>query len=323
MASDVFFFLGVFLFIFVVWVATGGPDRPISFAGPYITPITDVGQTQQGYGTFNFLGSFSARPSSSQTIKNSIGDVTSQITQLQKQARKEQLFGTPSPYANEVRIQNGNLGATDPKQEYVQLSYASNGTEDIDITGWQIVSVKNGHTATIPKGTELFSLNGSNRLSDIVLHPGDDVIVGTGISPVDGSFAENECSGYMGRQITFSPSLSSSCPSALDDFDRLYTGNDSNSLACKNALKDVPRCVVPSDSGQVPSLCISFINNTLTYNGCVASHQLDQNFWTGRWRVFVGFDEKDVHKRKDLWEPKDDIIKLLDKNGYTVDSYTY
>lgn len=49
MKADVFLVLACFLVIYLAWVVTGGPNRPISKAGPYITPVTRSGEESQGY----------------------------------------------------------------------------------------------------------------------------------------------------------------------------------------------------------------------------------------------------------------------------------
>ena len=50
MKNDALFFAGILLIIFVTWVATGGPSRPVSWAGPFLTPL-GPGQTGgEGYG---------------------------------------------------------------------------------------------------------------------------------------------------------------------------------------------------------------------------------------------------------------------------------
>ena len=43
MRSDLFLFIGILVFLFVVWVASGGPHRPLSFAGPTIAPLPTTG----------------------------------------------------------------------------------------------------------------------------------------------------------------------------------------------------------------------------------------------------------------------------------------
>lgn len=41
----------VIVFLYAAWVATGGPSRAMSTAGPWITPVMRPGEEQQGYRT--------------------------------------------------------------------------------------------------------------------------------------------------------------------------------------------------------------------------------------------------------------------------------
>jgi hypothetical protein len=49
MKTDALFVIMCIVFLFVAWVATGGPSRPISTAGPFITPVSRPGEESQGY----------------------------------------------------------------------------------------------------------------------------------------------------------------------------------------------------------------------------------------------------------------------------------
>lgn len=49
MKADAFFVIACLIFIFIAWIATGGPSRPISHSGPFITPVTAPGEESQGY----------------------------------------------------------------------------------------------------------------------------------------------------------------------------------------------------------------------------------------------------------------------------------
>ena len=49
MKADALLVIACLVMIYVAWIATGGPSRPISKAGPYITPITRTGERSQGY----------------------------------------------------------------------------------------------------------------------------------------------------------------------------------------------------------------------------------------------------------------------------------
>jgi hypothetical protein len=330
MMSDGFFFLAIFFAIFVGWVATGGPNRPISFAGPYITPITNVGQTQAGYGSLTvghttFTGTGPSASGSTGNTQQDIWNAQAKLATLQKNLRSSQLFGTPSPYVGEVSITTGNVSTTNPDQEYVSLYANSSAKGGVDITGWEIVSVATDDYGYIPPGVTLFHSGQVNPTSDIVLNPGDRVTVTTGESPVGVSFKQNECSGYLSQSQTFSPSLSSSCPLPNDEFNRYYTGNDKNTLFCQQYIKTVPECRDPEEPASgVGDLCISFIDQYLTYNGCVATHQGDRGFPVSQWRVYLGRKVVNTHTdRQDLWEPSHDVLKLLDKDGKTVAQYSY
>lgn len=49
MKADALLVIVCLVMIYVAWIATGGPSRPISKAGPYITPVTRSGEESQGY----------------------------------------------------------------------------------------------------------------------------------------------------------------------------------------------------------------------------------------------------------------------------------
>jgi hypothetical protein len=49
MKADALLVIACLVMIYVAWIVTGGPSRPISKAGPYITPITRSGEQSQGY----------------------------------------------------------------------------------------------------------------------------------------------------------------------------------------------------------------------------------------------------------------------------------
>lgn len=49
MKADALLVIACLVMIYVAWIVTGGPSRPISKAGPYITPITRSGEESQGY----------------------------------------------------------------------------------------------------------------------------------------------------------------------------------------------------------------------------------------------------------------------------------
>lgn len=326
--SDGVFIFGFFLFFFIAWVASGGPSKPISFAGPYITPITTVGTIQTGYG-----GTGGSTNFGSQTIsaaQSTISGIENSLTSLNEQVQNAKLFGTASPYKGDVTISYGNsLGGTDPKQEYISLRVADNAPQNLDITGWKLVAISNDATAVIPQGQEIYSPT-SSATQDITVQPNDVVYVNSGQSPlpVGNSFLENECMGYLSQGEPFVPGLSQSCPSAQNDFNTYYSGNQYKDGQCYQVIQNTESCQVPEDNSQISSDCYAFINNYLNYPGCVAHHQGDQYFSGDTWWVYLNRTaimghQNDTRYYGTLWQPTHDAIKLEDKNGLTVDLYEY
>ncbi len=332
MQSDALFFLAVMVFFFILWLAGGGPTKPISWAGPYITPITNTGQTQTGYGEGGWVTGIKVTGNlpgvRREEIRGNLSNAEYQLADLQKEANKQALFGTPSPYKGQVRIVGGNFYTTNPDQEYVTIQVSSSAPGDITLTGWRLQSAATEFGATIGAGDPLPTAGSVNEISPIVLRPGDQAFVVTGESPLGGSFKENMCTGYLGYSQSYYPSLNNRCPSAREEFDRYFQGNPYKDNACYEAIQNTSSCKTPSDAGRVSSYCLALIDKRLNYNGCVASHQNDAYFSTGTWRVFLGRTK--ITKMHDsartygeLWREKREAIKLLDPNGLTVDLYTY
>ncbi|MEK7079873.1 MAG: lamin tail domain-containing protein [Patescibacteria group bacterium] len=318
--SDGFFFVGVLFFFFLIWFVGGGPTRPISFSGPYITPVTDVNQTQQGYGSTNNWFTGGGTGSGSTATAKTPTEVRSGLLNAEQELRRLQgvvtdlnAFGEPSPYKGMVKISGVSAGQT-AKEEYLTLQVS--GTQSVTITGWKLKSSATGKSATIPDGTEL-PKSGINTTGPLVLSPGDQVIIATGDSPIGVSFRENMCVGYFGQRQTFYPSLWSSCPSALTEFNRYYPGNKLKDDACYTYVSSLPTCTTVTDPPTtVNRTCESFVDEYLDYNGCVWAHRYEVEFKQNRYRVFLEHGSK-------LWKSSREAIKLLDQNGKTVDLYTY
>ncbi len=308
MKSDGIFFLGVLAFFFILWFASGGPSRPISFAGPYITPITDVDTLQEGYGdgtTYDVADGA--------TIWSRIIDVEGTIADMQRNNSDLRLYGEESPLKGQVRVTASGTGSENPDTEYVTLR--ASGNSAVDITGWRLVSGASGRGERIGEGAALPRSGRVNDTARIVLQPGEEAIVVTGESPLGVSFKENMCTGYFATRQTYSPSLSRQCPSASDEFDRFFTGNELRDDACYYRMQSTSPCTTPSDR-DVSSRCIRLIDEYLDYNGCVEHHRNDSQFPGRTWRIYLDDD-------REMWKSSRDAVKLLDANGKTVDLYTY
>lgn len=312
MKSDALFFFGVLAFFFVLWFATGGPTRPISFAGPYITPLTDVNTEQYGYGVEQTNGPDSA-PQSPQNIWAQIMGIENQVRNLEQQAADIRAFGEASPLRGTVRVATGNVATDNPDQEYITLQAV--GTHAVDITDWRIVSGASGDRVRIPHGAALPRSGRINDTDRIVLNPGEQAIIVTGESPLGVSFKENMCTGYLADRQTYTPNLSQRCPAATTEFDRFFSGNTLRDDVCYYRMQATPACTTPDDDG-LSSRCRDLIDDHLTYNGCVATHRNSVYFSGTVWRIYL-------EERDEMWKSTRDAIKLLDANGKTVDLYTY
>lgn len=174
--NDALFLGTILLFIFVLWVYSGGPQHPIAFTGPYLTPITDVGQESQGYG-----------PSANQYLNSgsTISRPGSGNGQIANSAR--------SPYAGKVYIEGGNPRATSARDEFIVLG----ASDDVTLTGWRLVSAENGSSARIPEG----SRGDSTSKRDISLEAGDEAFIETGSrrSGNDVSSSRSVWHAYLGK----------------------------------------------------------------------------------------------------------------------------
>lgn len=173
--NDLWMFLGIMLFLFVVWVYAGGPNNPISFSGPYITPVTGPGVTQIGYGgsANQFYGN------SSPTIGNTSGILDS--------AR--------SPYAGVVRIYWSDATESDERAEYIHLHLVKD--TEVDVTGWQLVGATRGVHVFIPQGSQ--GSSGSKR--DMTLsydYPDAYIVTGSRATDSVKSVYYNEWHAFLG-----------------------------------------------------------------------------------------------------------------------------
>ena len=313
MEHDAWFFVGVFAFIFVVWFAIGGPTRPISFTGPTLALPDELGG-----GTYL---SFPRAPFS-------IGGVTISLPGSSGSGSFGNLpvlpggssFGTPSTYRSLVSLSHyvSGAGSTDPGQEYVSISVSSSANVPVDITGWMLESDTTGRESTIPKGTEIPTSGIVNAAQDIVLQPGEQALIISGQSPIGASFRENKCIGYFSAYQSFYPSLPLDCPDPSVELESFY---DSSGYlrddACIEYVKTLPQCKpVLTPPTTLSGACQTFLVKYLNYNGCLDAHQNDADFLGNTWHIYLG-------RTTSLWRPQNELVKLLDAKGDTVDAFSY
>lgn len=314
--NDAWFFVGVFGFIFLLWIATGGPSRPLAFAGPTLAQPGELGG-----GTYLSLpkAPFSIEGGSNVSLPGSSYGGGTIGSNFPVPVLTGSTFGNPSPYRGMVTLNHSvsNPGAANPANETLQIYVASDASVPVDITGWRLVSEATGASAAIPKGTEVPTSGIVNTVQDLVLKAGDRATISSGYSPIGGSFRENKCIGYFSSFQQFTPSLPMNCPAPRDELATYYGAGYLRDASCMDYIDKLSRCQValtppPSASGG----CQAFIVKYLNYNGCMEAHQGDADFLGNSWRVYLG-------RTKSLWRSSHELVKLLDAQGNTVDAFTY
>lgn len=315
---DAWFFVGIFVFIFFIWILIGGPSHPLSFSGPTLSQPQELGGGQYlslprapfGIG----MGGTVSLPGSS----DGGGQVGGSSYTQTPSALSGVAFGTPSPYRGLVRIDHyvSGAGSTDSNNEYIQLYVSQSASVPVDLTGWTIKSESSGNAIVIPQGTETPTSGIINGIQDIVLNAGTQATLISGRSPIGASFRENKCIGYFGQFQKFSPNLPLTCPAPSDELKAFYPGYIRDT-SCIEYVNKVSRCQVTlSPPTTLSGTCQSFLIKYLNYNGCVDAHKNDSDFQGNQWRIYLGSSSS-------MWKSQHEVIKLLDKDGKTVDAFTY
>jgi hypothetical protein len=319
---DAWFFIGVFVFIFLIWIATGGPLHPIAFTGPRLAQPDVLGggtYLQLPRAPYGVGGTNVVLPGSSGGGSSYYGSSGSSNNGGVPAALDGVSFGTPSPYRGVVTMRSyvSNASSSNSGTEYVQIEVAQNAGAAVDITGWKLVSEVTGKAAIIPRGTVVPTSGVVNQTQNILLAPGERAALVTGLSPIGTSFRENKCVGYLTTFQQFSPSLPQNCPDPSDELVTYYGAYYIRDASCIDYVNRLGRCEsVLFPSKQETKACQNFVVQHLNYNGCVSTHQTDPDFHGTTWRIYLGLS-------KHLWRSQHEIVKLLDSSNRTVAAFSY
>lgn len=316
---DAWFFIGVFVFIFLIWIAVGGPLHPISFTGPVLSQPSplgggtylqlpraafSIGDTNVSLpGSSSGNGSYSYRESGEPTASFLSGTV----------------FGTPSPYRDIVSMNHyvSNASSSNPSNEYIEISIPQNADMQVNLSGWKFVSEATGIAAAIPKGAEVPTSGIVNSMQNIMLSPGERAIIISGMSPIGTSFRENKCIGYFSTFQQFSPYLPQNCPTPSGELLSFYGDYYIRDPECLNYVNNLSRCqAVLYSPDTLSNACKKFAVQYLNYNGCVIAHNNDADFEGNTWRIYL-------NRTTSMWRTKYEVVKLLDINNKTVDAFSY
>ena len=320
MEHDAWFFIGVFVFIFLIWVATGGPVHPLSFTGPRLAAPQELGggtYLSLPRAPFGIGGSNVSLPGSSSGGSVSGGSGGSQ-TPLPVFVGGS-TFGEPSSFRGLVSMSHyiSGAGSLDPRNESLEIRVSQSVGVPINLSEWSLVSEASGSRLVIPKGTEIPTSGVVNAIQNVVLAPGDRALVISGRSPIGASFRENKCIGYFSTFQSFSPPLPQNCPAPRDQLISFYGAGYVRDTACIEYVDKLSRCQVAlSPPVGASNACQNFLVKYLNYNGCVEAHRGDADFKGDTWRIYLG-------RTSSMWRTKNELVKLLDVNGKTVDAFSY
>lgn len=228
-----------------------------------------------------------------------------------------------SPFKGKVRIVSVERSGSRAEDEYVMIRYGggffglgrrAGATEQpIDVTGWKIASSRT--SGLIPRAFNIAEIDASEQ--DVVLPPGGEVVVTTGMTSYPRNFRENRCVGYFNQFHVFRPSLANDC--ADDTVNRSLLINRGFNGACIEEIESAPSCRAPRGpflGGVIGQTCVEYIQKNLNYAGCVANFRDQNTFLKNTWRVQLGRSQK-------LFDPRHDRVTLSDAEGLLVDEFEY
>lgn len=321
--KDLWPLIALFLGFFVLWIVLGGPEGRFTAGG---------GTSEGGVSSFRFLPSVQLVPADRGSGGISSGGSGTRGTG--STGGTQSLPPGISPYSGLVRMQSGNASsASDPDREYITLSMYRSDIP-IDITGWTLrnnrdepirrgpdeINYTTSESVTIGLGARIVSNRGEAGGDRIIVPPRGRAIVVTGDGPdafpalINTSFLETKCTGYLSQTERFTPGLYARCESP-----RSEPGINNISEACYDFISSRARsCRTPSEKSmeELSNQCRAFIKDHFTYQGCVAYHQFDEDFFGTVWRVYL-------RRSTELWARSRETISLFDAQGLLVDQISY
>ena len=235
--------------------------------------------------------------------------------ELEQKVDSAQRQQPASRYVGKVRLERSASSNTDPDREYLTLT-VNQGVGAIDISDWYLESYVTDERVAIPDGTEVYRDGGAiNRTRAIVLNSGQRAYLITGESPVNTSFQENMCIGYLRTEENFVPNVSRNCP-APRELLRRFSNVELDEDSCWEFIDRQWGCNMIDDShpefDDLSGVCRRFIEDYLSYNSCIDQFSWRTDFHKDNdWYIYFERDEE-------LWRSKREIIRLLDQYDQVV-----
>jgi hypothetical protein len=302
--------------IALMWFFSGGPQREVAHEGAFLKPLAPI-DTGEAYGNY-YAGSTNEKetldlPESPLEIirkaELGFGNFVSQVKDVEK-IHLSSLLGKKLYFDGVANAKKEKV--TD---EFLRLELDSNAKTSTPISNLILRGTSLNTYSVIPKASELPLLGITTTKTSVSLRPGGKAVISSGRSPIGTSFRINMCTGYLDQFQKYVPELDHDCPSPEDEIERSAVRNDE---ICREFVEDLPRCRVYQGifPPNISSACKSFVIEDLNYNSCSLSHKEDEDFYANEWRLYL--DET-----TEQWAQKNEIIRLIDPKGMTVDAITY
>ncbi len=258
-------------------------------------------------------GSVAAKPTpqkSNEEVKVELEKLYDELWELEQKVDKAQRRQPTSRYAGQVTFSATRVNRT-PEQEYLTLVNTNRNTS-IDISDWYLESYVTEKRVAIPDGVLVYKAGGSsNRTVPVILQPSQRAYLVTGESPLNVSFRENSCFGYLSRETTFYPRINTQCERPIELMDRYAENIALDDDGCYAFVSRISSCTTVEDDAvgfsKLSGSCRNFIEKTFSYNNCVAQFSQFTTFDDSNdWYLYFNKDESQ-------WRGVREIIRLRDE----------
>lgn len=215
----------------------------------------------------------------------------------------------PSAYKGKITFSSLRGTSINPGDEIIELVNRTKA-ETIVLTDWTLITSQ-GKSFQIPRVYNLPGLQTSS-LDFLRLPPGGKAVISVGKQERRLDFQENLCTGYFDQFSTFRPSLAHRCPKP--DTRPLTQFND----ACIKAIERVSACRIPSSSEffGIDSDCSRYLNENLSYVGCVKNYRSRPDFYGNRWFIWMQLENEFLRNTHDTVTLRDTFGKIVDEKSY-------
>jgi len=323
------FFIGfaiIMVAMFLVGINGGGIGNNASSTATSSTNLATFGTVGQAptwaQGNSNnypsgltYTNNNSVQTRSNRQIQAELEDLYDEFWELQQKVDSYERQQPISRFAGKVQLIRSSSGSNDPDREYLTLT-VNQGVGPIDISDWYLESYVTEKKVAIPDGTEIFVDGGViNKTRPIILKPGQRAYLITGESPVNVSFQENMCIGYLRGEEQFYPNVSNRCPAPLELLKR-YSNVELDDDSCYEFVERQWGCNTVDDTNpefeDLSGTCRKFIEKYLNYNSCVDAFSWRTDFEKDDdWYIYFERDEE-------IWRERREIIRLLDQYDAVV-----